>query len=331
MKKKEITLLSVAIILGVLCFILYGKSKDMVVLNDIKYNEVGSVHYRVHLNDSTYYGAEYLEEGMQYISSIIDNLELDYKYSANYEKQDKFDITTNLTANIKIVDTQSGKTIYTKSELVKNNKYTKDKADVSEKIILDFKKYNQLANEFKTKYGISANCRLTLNYVIQYKDLKNNIIQSKLMTTDIPLSEQMITISKSEDINNNSSYIISTTKSKLNIILFVVSIVLLIITSLCVVKLIDMVKKRIDSESKYDRFIRKTLREYDAYITVSKTAYKDDNKNKLRISTFKELLDVRNNLEKPIIYYKVNDNCSKFIIVSEEIYEYEVTRKEMDN
>lgn len=331
MKKKEIILLIVSIVLAGTCFTLYGKSKDMVVLNDIKYSETGSMHYRVHLTDSTYYGTDYLEEGMQYISSIIDNLELNYKYSAKFDKQDKFDITTNLTANMKIVDTQSGKIIYTKSEGIKNDKYTKESADVDEKIVLDFKKYNQLANEFKTKYGISANCRLTLNYVIQYKDKENGIIQSKLMTTEIPLSEQMLTISKSEDINNDSSYIISTTKSKLNIVLFIISIVLLLATALCIVKLIDMIKKRTDSESKYDRFIRKTLREYDAYITVSENDYKDDSKNKLKISTFKELLDVRNNLEKPIIYHKVDNDCSKFLIISDEIYEYKVTRKEMDD
>ena len=331
MKKKEIILLVVTVILAGLCFVLYGKSKDMVVLNDVKYTEAGSMHYRVHLNDSTYYGTDYLDEGMQYISSIIDNLELEYKYNAKFAKQNKFDITTNLSANMKIVDTQSGKVIYAKSEPINNNKFTKENLDVSEKVVLDFKKYNQLANEFKTKYGISANCKLTLSYVIQYRDESTGIVQSRLMSADIPLSEQMITISKSEDINNNSSYIISTTKSKLNTILFIISIVLLIMTSLCVVKLIDMIKKRSDSESKYDKFIRKTLKEYDAYITVSQNDFRDDSKNKLKISTFKELLDVRNNLEKPIIYYKVDNNCSKFLIISDEIYEYKVTRKEMDN
>ena len=95
MKKKEIILLVVTVILAGLCFVLYGKSKDMVVLNDVKYTEAGSMHYRVHLNDSTYYGTDYLDEGMQYISSIIDNLELEYKYNAKFDKQNKFDITTN--------------------------------------------------------------------------------------------------------------------------------------------------------------------------------------------------------------------------------------------
>lgn len=330
MKKKEILLLVISIILVGTCFVLYNKSQDMVVLDEIKYNETGSVHYKVHLNDKTYYGTDYLDEGMQYISSIIDNIDLNYKYSANFDKQDKFDILTNLTAVIRITDTQNGKVIYTKSETLKNDKTSKDNIDVNENMTLDFKKYNELANEFKTKYGISANCKLDLNYVVQYIDEKTGINQSKLITTTIPLSEQMINISKSEDINNNSYIVVSTKKSIYNTILFIGAIVLLVLASLCIVKLIDTVRKRIDSESKYDRFIKKILKEYDAYITISETDYTDNEKNKIVIATFKELLDVRNNLEKPIVYYKIDENNSKFSIISDEIYEYKVTRKEMD-
>ncbi len=330
MKKKEIMLLGVTLILISLCFTLYNKSKKMIVLNEDKYTEIGFMHYRVHVTDNSYYGTDYLDEGMQYISGIIDQIELNYKYNIKFEEQDKFKINTNLTANVKIVDEQSGKVIYTKSDLLKNSSVEKNEVDINEKIVLDYRAYNELANDFKTKYGISANCKLSLNYVIQYKDEKTGISQSRLITTDIPLSEQMINITKSEDLNNSSSYIISTTESKINTVLFIIAIVLLVLSAFCIVKLIDMVKNRIDAESKYDRFIKKTLKEYDAYITVSKTEYNDYGKNKLVITSFKELLDVRNNLEKPIIYYKIDHNHSKFSIISDEIYEYKISRDEMD-
>lgn len=330
MKKKEIILSILALILSVTCFVLYDKSKNMVVLNEIKYKENGYLRYKVHLTDSSYYGTDYLDEDMQYISSIIDKLEVSYNYNAEFDKQDKFEIITNLTANIRIVDGQTGKVIYTKSEGLNNKKETKKEIGIEDKVTIDYKKYNQLANEFKTKYGISANCKLSLSYVIQYRDDKTGISQSRLMTMEMPLSEQMITITRTADINNNSSYIVSTTKSWLNTLLFVGAIVILIIDSICIVKLIDVVKKRLDSESKYDRFIKKTLKEYDAYITVSNSDYEVGGKKVFNIPSFKELLDVRNNLEKPIIYYKIDEDHSKFSIISDEIYEYEVSRKEMD-
>lgn len=330
MKKKEIILSILALILSITCFVLYDKSKNMVVLNEIKYNENGYLRYKVHLTDSSYYGTDYLDEDMQYISSIIDKIEVSYNYNAEFDKQDKFEIITNLTANIRIVDGQTGKVIYTKSEGLNNKKETKKEIGIEDKVTIDYKKYNQLANEFKTKYGISANCKLSLSYVIQYRDDKTGISQSRLMTMEMPLSEQMITITRTADINNNSSYIVSTTKSWLNTLLFVGAIVILIIDSICIVKLIDVVKKRLDSESKYDRFIKKTLKEYDAYITVSNSDYEVGGKKVFNIPSFKELLDVRNNLEKPIIYYKIDEDHSKFSIISDEIYEYEASRKEMD-
>ena len=45
---------------------------------------------------------------------------------------------------------------------------------------------------------------------------------------------------------------------------------------------------------------------------------------------WKMLMNVRNNLEKPIIYYKIDHNHSKFSIISDEIYEYKISREEMD-
>ena len=41
-------------------------------------------------------------------------------------------------------------------------------------------------------------------------------------------------------------------------------------------------------------------------------------------------MDVRNSVEKAIIYVKENENTSKFMIVDEEVYVYKVTRNEMD-
>jgi len=53
-------------------------------------------------------------------------------------------------------------------------------------------------------------------------------------------------------------------------------------------------------------------------------------KDVIKVGSFKELLDVRNNIEKAIIYTKVDENTSKFQLIDEQIYEYLVTREEMD-
>ena len=329
--KREITLVILIIFFAIGCVYFYKESKSITTINEIKYEEKGNIDYKVYLTDKKYYNRDYLNSGMQDISSIIDYIELNYRYSVDYEKSDNYDINKKVSADVKIVDRDNNdKIIYTKNETIKEEKISSDKIDLNDTIKIDYKKYNNLANEFKTSYGITASCDLVINYSIEYNNESNEIRQNKLMTVVIPLSQQMINITKSNDIYNNSSYVGSTTESTINKVMFVLSIVLLIITIIAIFVLISEISSRKKKESKYDNHIRKILKEYDSYITEAKQDAYDLNKSIIKIGSFKELLDVRNTLEKAIVYVKVDENTSKFMIIDNEIYEYKVTREELD-
>ena len=55
----------------------------------------------------------------------------------------------------------------------------------------------------------------------------------------------------------------------------------------------------------------------------------DENKTILKVSSFKELLDARNTLNKPIIYNKINNIKSEFIVEDESVI-YKYVMKEAD-
>ena len=82
--------------------------------------------------------------------------------------------------------------------------------------------------------------------------------------------------------------------------------------------------------SMYQRILNMILREYDKYIVISRGDYEIDNSKRLiKVTSFGELLDARNTLEKPIVYVKVNNVKSEFYVEdSESIYKY--TLKEAD-
>ena len=48
----------------------------------------------------------------------------------------------------------------------------------------------------------------------------------------------------------------------------------------------------------------------------------------VRISTFRELLDVRNNVNKTIVYIRIDDNTSKFEIIDGNTLYYYVANRE---
>ena len=85
-KNKTEILLCIAIVFFIIVGLyFYKQSKSIVTTAEIPYTKNGSVNYKVYLNDTSYYNKEYLDEGMQYISSIIDHIDLNYNYRADYK------------------------------------------------------------------------------------------------------------------------------------------------------------------------------------------------------------------------------------------------------
>ena len=268
---------------------------------------------------------------MQYIASIIDHIDVDFKYNASYDSDNEFNIDKKVLADVKIVDSQNtDKIIYTKQETLKTDSVKSKDITTSDTISIDYKKYNGLANEFKTNYGISADCKLVVSYVIDYASTNGELKQNRVLNIEVPLSEQMINITKTSAINNSLLFVGKTTHGAVNTILFYVSLAALFVTLALIVLLVVELKKKKAKESKYEAYIKKLLKQYDAYITEAKDDAYTTKKSVISIQSFKELLDVRNSVEKAIIFVKESENSSKFMIVDEEVYVYRVTREEMD-
>lgn len=332
MKKKEILLLVAVILFTIAGLVFYYESKNIITTALIPYEEHGNTVYKVHLSDSTYYNKEYLEEGMQYISSIIDYIDINFKYDADYEKVKSYDVSKNIVANITITDADNKeKIIYTKSEALVDSRDTMEKLSLDDNVRIDYIKYNNLVNEIKSKYAISAKSMLTISYNVIYSSEEAGLSVAKRMVVDIPLSEQMINITKQNIVRNSDVYVGQSNNSIVNSIMSLLMILMFAVALLLLLVLILKVKKRISQESKYDRFIAKVLREYDSYITEAKGDNSITNKDVIKINSFKELLDVRNNIDKTIVYTKIDEDTSKFEIIDEEVYQYIARRKEMDD
>ena len=147
------------------------------------------------------------------------------------------------------------------------------------------------------------------------------------MYLDIPLSEQMINITKNAPAINNSSFDGTSSNTATNTILYVLAIICDLIALVFLFKVVSNKIAVSKETSKYDKFINKTLKQYDSYITEAE--HETTNKeNMVRISTFRELLDVRNNINKTIVYIRIDDNTSKFEIIDGNTLYYYVANRE---
>lgn len=336
---KNFVIIVITLFFALASLALYRQSIGIKVLEKVNYSEDSNVRYRVHVTDKKYYNAEYLDEGRQYISEIIDYIDIDFNNKVTFDKKLDYVASKQVVANVKIVDSNNEENvIYESQETLDDdnklsNKDTND-IDLGSSIKIDYKKFNTLTNDFKSNYGISANCKLIVTYyatyIGDYKDF-DDIKKVSTMKVEIPLSEQMITISKTSDVKTNDNYSQTTNTSIINKTLFIFSTLFLFLSIVLLIYLVRNVTSNSKNVSKYEKFIKKTLRKYDAYITESNDA-STKGKNQINVSTFKELLDVRNNIEKAIVYVRIDDKKSKFMIIDEkEVYIYTASEEDFNN
>ncbi len=332
--KKNITYIFLIIVLVFISIIFADKSYRLKKYESLSYKETIATSYRVYLDDDSYYNTPYLEEGMQYISNIIDYVDVTFSYINSFADSLTYNAETKAEAIVTIVDTDdNNKVIYKNTEVIENTKKDSDTSGTINKVKnfkIDYAKYNKITNEFKTKYGISAKCNLRINYYVnytgKYKGL-NNISRNTVMYLYIPLSEQMINITKNAPAINNNSFDGTSSNTLTNTILYVLAIICDLIALVFLFKVVSSKIAVSKETSKYDKFINKTLKQYDSYITEAE--HETTNKeNMVRISTFRELLDVRNNVNKTIVYIRIDDNTSKFEIIDGNTLYYYVANRE---
>lgn len=331
--KKDIVSVFLIIILVLAAIILSSKSYSLKTFESLSYKNAMTTSYKVYLDDNSYYNSAYLEEGMQYISNIIDYIDVTFNYTTSFADNFEYNVETKAEAIITIVDSDNNdKVIYKNSEILQNTEKTSDNGSSINKtksFKIDYSKYNRITNEFKTKYGISADCKLRINYYVEYNGEYNgltNISKSKVMYLDIPLSEQMINIEKSNADTSSGSFDGMSSNTTTNLVLYVVAIVLSFMALFVLIELVYRKKNAYKKISKYDRFINKILKQYDSYITEAERET-SNKQNIVKIRTFKELLDVRNNTNKTIVYIKIDEETSRFEINDGDTLYYYIARK----
>jgi hypothetical protein len=75
--------------------------------------------------------------------------------------------------------------------------------------------------------------------------------------------------------------------------------------------------------------VAKILREFDRAITEAKGKLRlDKNANMIQVKDFMELLDVHDNFNIPIIYYKIDNHESLFLVKNQDDYYYNIMKSD---
>ena len=296
----------------------------------INYTETTNLDYKVYLKENKFYEEEYLDKGMLYVASLIDKIDIDFLYNFNVSEKVDLDFKYNITGVLSITD-NDGKNVY----LTKDYKLLEDKSfslkgeqdhTIKENIVIDYGAYNKLANSFKSTYGLDTASKLTVYLNVDKSSVNQDIKdmeKANNMLIEIPLSQRSVSISMDyKDINRNSSLVKKSSVTVNNVVFIIIGVILILASLFGLYKLLKLLGLLNPKKSAYDKYIAKMMRQYDRLIVVHYTCPDLSKYNVVKIKEFNELLDMRDNLKVPIMYYNVTDHQKSYfyIISNNDLY-----------
>ena len=309
----------------------------------LHFQEKGNVKYSVCLKDNDFFEDECLDSNMSYVASLIKNISLDfnYQFNGNYDNLAS-SIDYEIIAKL-IIENKDTKTKYYEKDYVLVPKTTDSVKNsgtlynLDKKVNIDYEYYNNIATNFKSQYGVDSQSYLEVylntynNVNPKYKDIPTNA----KISVRIPLSQKAIEINfNTQEINIDiEKYIISKAVIINDYQKLIAGIISLFLSLLFLSFTIVIIKRYTKKISKYDKFINKILKEYDRLIVETATFPDEKKYNVLLINNFNELVDVRDNLRTPIMFYNIKDHkISIFYILNDNnLYLYIVNSKDIND
>lgn len=321
------SILFIASLLLGLTFIIM--SLDFTEQKNINYAEKSNLDYKVYLKPNDFYETEYLEKNMLYIASLIDKVKIDFNYNFTSDENISLDFNYKIVGKLSITDSTGKNSYFEKNYVLLDDKSVSlekgDNKNIKQSIDIDYGYYNSLANRFKTSYGVESSSNFVIYFIINKDNSEENITinNSSIMSITIPLSEKSVNITMDyKDINNTSS-LISESNVIINSIIYIIAATIFIILSLiAMIKTLRLLTLLKTNRSKYDKYVNRLLTEYDRLIVETSTCPITTGDNVIKIEKFQELLDVRDNLKLPIMYYVVvkHQKCYFYITHENKIY-----------
>lgn len=305
-------------------FSLYLNCADKIVT----YNEESDVGYNVCLDENDIYKDSCLKEGMEYLFVLTNRVNAKFLYHADFSTEIKYELEYKVDAVVKVFN-EDNKVLFEKEEEIISPKKTAEisnEININQIVELDYRKYANIVNNYINSYAPGANGSVDLVfYLIEPTETR------VLSSLNIPLASQTFNITK--EIISYKDMEVSLANNywnDTNTYYGLVGTVCLLLLTFFIFRLTRLVVLANGHKSKYEVELKKILKEYDDLIVLTKNDLEiDENKTILKVSSFKELLDARNTLNKPIIYNKINNIKSEFIVEDESVI-YKYVMKEAD-
>ncbi len=315
-------------ILSILLIIISFTSYRLLIKETSTYTENAKVSYQVCLKENNYYQDKCIGENAEYVAAITDTIRADFNYSAVYQEKEVNHYSYYLKSQIQMkTDDENEREFLNKEKKLTSLKkidLNGNVLNIVESVEIPFKKYNDYAQNYKNDYGLINNSNLIISLVV-----KEGNKETEVSSITIPLTKLSYNISKKEINNEVKTYEIKTNKM-VKYLLTAGMILGGLLTIISFLNILRFLWKTRTKKSSYQKKLQQILNTYDrVIITLEDKNTIINNQEVYKVKSFLELLDVRDTIDKPILYYKVNDIKTEFYV--QDIHKtYKFTMKESD-
>ena len=305
------------------------------------YTYKADMSYKVFLKPNNFYTVPFLDMNKQYISSIVDYIEVDTKY--NFDSTEDLDFAYNysIVATARgMFEGSDGKKVdvwsktYPVSQL-EQNKGTGKNFSFSKAIKLDYNYYNQVLTDFRNQFGLSIDSRVDLTLKVNVTgglsgSDEQTLSEQKEMSLQIPLMVQAFRI-KPDYINSGGDTIYSKVdpNTKPNMVLLISGSLLFIASLILFIKLVKSLLV-VTRKSEYILAVNKIMKEYADVIAETHNMPDLSKYDIVNIKNFNDMVDIEEELHSPIIYFELEENSKCVFLILAEKTAYRFLLRESD-
>lgn len=301
---------------------------DKLDVDTLSYESKLKVNHSVNIIENEFISKEVLPGGGTYITDLVDSM--DFNLSYDYKTSEILDIKADYTIKATIVGYYNqnavgadNPVIWEKEFILKDNQTITGSSmnfSIEEELNLDLDSYNEEAMKFKNTLEIPTVTMLKLEMPVKLtaSNDKYELTDSKIITAEMKLTEKVFYVDAEQEKIEEQSFLptkgkVQTTNSRglvLHLSLLVSSLILIFLS----IKRIPFVYH----EFGYEDYIESLKFDYDDIIVETENMIDIRKYSSIFISSFKEMLNLSQNLETPIILFE-RQKFSTFYIIDGKI------------
>ena len=308
------------------------------------YTYKGDMAYKVYLKPNNFFTTPYMEMNKQYISSIVDYIEVDAKYNFDSTEDLDFAYDYSIVATARgMYEGTDGKKVDVWSKTypigqLEQNKGSGKNFSFAKTVKVDYNYYNQVLTDFRNQFGLSIDARvdltLKLNVTGSLKGTNEQTLnEQKEMTLQMPLMVQAFRI-KPDYINSGGDTIYSKVNpnTKPNMTLLIPAAILLIVSLIIFIKLVKSLLV-VTRKSEYILAVNKIMKEYADIIAETHNMPDLSKYDIVNIKNFNDMVDIEEELHSPIIYFELEENskCVFLILAEKTAYRFLLRESDFDH